>query len=221
VRHGFPVTGQLVPAVQSAQVPWWQTLFVPQFVPSASELPLSVHTGVPDEQSRAPLWQALVGWQVAPVVHATHAPALHTMLVPQPIPSGALPASLHTGVPVVQLIWPSLQGWPVRGHEAPSSQAMHVPLEHTIPVPHMRPSDWFCPVSWQLATPLSHAVRPTWHGLLSGQVAPAPSTLQVDVTSPPPPSLRTMSRGASLAPPSAHAPSWQPPPSGWTITPGA
>jgi hypothetical protein len=115
-----------------------------------------------------------------------------------------------------------LQGWPVRGHEAPSSHAMHVPLEHTIPVPHMRPSDWFCPVSWQLATPLSHAVRPTWHGLLSAQVAPAPSTLHVDVTSPPPPSLRTMSRGASLpVPPSAHAPSWQPPPSGWTITPGA
>ena len=55
VRQGLPVTVQFAPTVQSPQAPAaLQTLFVPQLVPAATSVPLSVQTGVPVEQASVP-----------------------------------------------------------------------------------------------------------------------------------------------------------------------
>ncbi len=55
VRHGLPLTLQLAPAVQLRQLPAGpQTLFVPQLVPAASSVPVSVQTGVPVAHASVP-----------------------------------------------------------------------------------------------------------------------------------------------------------------------
>jgi hypothetical protein len=55
VRQGLPVTGQLAPTLQSVQAPVApQTLSLPQAVPAATSVPLSVQTGVPVEQPSVP-----------------------------------------------------------------------------------------------------------------------------------------------------------------------
>ena len=55
VRHGLPLTLQVAPTVQLTQLPVEpQTLFVPQPVPAATRVPVSLQTGVPDEQVSVP-----------------------------------------------------------------------------------------------------------------------------------------------------------------------
>ena len=55
VRHGLPVTLQLAPTLHAPQAPVvLQTMSVPQVVPAANRVPLSVHWAVPVVQSRAP-----------------------------------------------------------------------------------------------------------------------------------------------------------------------
>jgi hypothetical protein len=67
VRQGLPVTTQLAPAVQAVHVPVaLQTLLVPQAVPAARLVFLSVQTGDPVAQASVPAWQGFVGAQAAP-----------------------------------------------------------------------------------------------------------------------------------------------------------
>ena len=55
VRHGLPLTLQEAPVVQLTQLPVApQTLLVPQLVPAARSVPLSLQTGVPVEHAIAP-----------------------------------------------------------------------------------------------------------------------------------------------------------------------
>ena len=55
VRHGLPLTVQDAPGVQLTQLPVApQTLLVPQLVPAARSVPLSLQTGVPVEHAIAP-----------------------------------------------------------------------------------------------------------------------------------------------------------------------
>ena len=55
VRHGLPLTLQVAPTVQLTQLPVaLQTLFVPQLVPAATSVPLSLQTGVPVEHASDP-----------------------------------------------------------------------------------------------------------------------------------------------------------------------
>ena len=55
VRHGLLLTVQLAPTVQLTQLPVApQTLFVPQLVPAARSVPLSLQTGVPVAHASAP-----------------------------------------------------------------------------------------------------------------------------------------------------------------------
>ena len=61
-----------------------------------------------------------------PGAQATHAPALQTMFAPHLVPSGALPASVQTGAPVVHAIVAVLHGLG-GGHEVPAGHAMHAP----------------------------------------------------------------------------------------------
>ena len=76
VRHGLPVIAQVAPAVHEAHVPvLLHTMLVPQLVPAATLVFLSVQVGVPVEQASAPAWHLFVGVQAAPSTHATHLPA--------------------------------------------------------------------------------------------------------------------------------------------------
>jgi hypothetical protein len=52
-----------------------------------------------------------VGWQVVPLVQATQLPALQTLLVPHDVPFVTLPLSVHTDVPLWQVVVPVLQGF--------------------------------------------------------------------------------------------------------------
>lgn len=76
VRHGLPVTAQVAPAVHATHAPvLLHTMFVPQLVPAARLVFLSVQFGVPVEQASAPAWHLFVGVQAAPSTQATHLPA--------------------------------------------------------------------------------------------------------------------------------------------------
>jgi hypothetical protein len=88
--HGLPVS-QAAPWLQLTQLPPRQVALGPQAVPSAAA-PVSVQRDDPLSQEVRPTLhragsQAASGWQ------ATQAPALHTMALPQDLPSGALPLS--------------------------------------------------------------------------------------------------------------------------------
>jgi hypothetical protein len=55
VRQGLPLTAQVAATLQSPQAPVvLQTLSVPQLVPAAASVPLSVQTGVPVAQASVP-----------------------------------------------------------------------------------------------------------------------------------------------------------------------
>jgi hypothetical protein len=55
VWHGAPEGEQLAPTLQLTQDPVLpQTLLVPQLVPAETSFPVSLQTGVPDEQSSVP-----------------------------------------------------------------------------------------------------------------------------------------------------------------------
>jgi len=67
VRHGFPVIVQVEPGVHAMQAPvLLQTRFVPQLVPAATLVFLSVHVGVPVAHESAPVWHLFVGVHAAP-----------------------------------------------------------------------------------------------------------------------------------------------------------
>lgn len=68
VRHGFPVIVQLAPGLHAMHAPALvQTMSVPQLVPAARFVFLSVQVGVPVEQASAPAWHLfVVGVQAAP-----------------------------------------------------------------------------------------------------------------------------------------------------------
>jgi hypothetical protein len=87
-------------AVHAEHDPALQTRLVPHDVPLPTLVPVSVHTWVPDAQEVVPTWQLLVGVQGVFAVHATHAPALQTMLVPQAVPGGAFERLAHVCEPV-------------------------------------------------------------------------------------------------------------------------
>jgi hypothetical protein len=100
---------QAVPAVHGTHVPLLQTWLVPQVVPFTRLAPVSAQVIV-GEQDVKPAWQRLAGVHGSPAVHATQAPVLHTMLVPQLVPLATFPAAEHTGAPVAQLMIPVRQG---------------------------------------------------------------------------------------------------------------
>src|SRR5262245_50687332 len=51
-------------------------------------------------------------------------------------------------------------------------QETQLPARHTRFVPHIVPSDWFCPLSVQTALPVEQSSVPRWHRLLIGVQAP-------------------------------------------------
>ena len=78
----------------------------PQDAPLVT-LPVEPQVCAPVAQDVVPVWQVLPpGAQETPAVHATHAPAPHTMLVPHDVPFATLPVAPHVDVPVEQEVWP-------------------------------------------------------------------------------------------------------------------
>lgn len=101
------------PGVHEVHIPALQKrlFIVPHGVPSARDVPRSVHVAEPVAQDCVPLWHGLAGVQGPPLLQATQVPALHTMpLVPdtQTIPFGLFPLSTQTDEPVEQEVVPVL-----------------------------------------------------------------------------------------------------------------
>jgi hypothetical protein len=75
----------------------------PQTVPAGWKLP-TTQVGLPVAHEIVPIAQAFDSGQVPPAAQATQLPVLHTMSVPQVVPSGAaVPLSWQTILPVSQL----------------------------------------------------------------------------------------------------------------------
>lgn len=108
-------------------------------------------------QEVKPAWHGLVGVQVRPAVHATHAPALHTWLVPQAVPFWTFPASTQMGAPVLQVIAPVRQGRPEMAQVASAVHSLQVPVAlQTLLVPHAVPAGRLVPVSVHCGAPVVH-----------------------------------------------------------------
>jgi hypothetical protein len=138
-----------VPAVQETHIPARQTRSEPQVIPSGWFIVVSVQTAPPVSQASVPLWQGLVGGQLAPAMQATQAPLVHTMLAPQGVPLGLFPDVTHAETPVAHEVIPALHGsvgWQV----FPAAQALQIPLLHTLSVPHDVPFVIAAAVSVQL-----------------------------------------------------------------------
>ena len=88
------------PDVHDVHAPLLHTSLGPHAVPLATLVPVSMHVVV-GEQESVPVWQALVGVQAEPWLHAPQVPLVHTWFAPHGVPLGVLaPVSVHTGVPV-------------------------------------------------------------------------------------------------------------------------
>jgi hypothetical protein len=190
--HGF-VGVHEVPAVHAEHAPLSQTLFVPQDVPFAAVLPVSLQTGKPDVQTVVPTSHAFVGVHAAPGVHPPHAPALQNSLVPQAVPLvAAVPVSVQVAVPDAHDVSPTSHGF-AGVHAVPAVHAPHAPSSHTSFVPHDVPFATVVPVSLQTGEPVVHDVVPVWHAFDGVHGAPVEHVMQV-------PLLQTSGVPASLGP---------------------
>ena len=161
VRHGLPLTLQVAPAVQLTQLPVEpQTLLVPQLVPAARSVPLSLQSGVPVVHVSAPRWQGFVGTQLAPSAQAPHCPARHTIPAPHEVPFGWSPDSEQTEAPVAQEIVPARHGFPGGEQAPPAIQVTQAPALQTLSPPQTVPFACGCCVSVQDAPPVEQAVCP-------------------------------------------------------------
>jgi hypothetical protein len=145
----------------------------PHSVPTGL-LPLTTHTELPVEQEVRPTLHGSGGVHVAPAVHGTQLPVLHTWFIPQPVPlATAVPVSWQVALPVVQVSVPVWHGL-VGVQAPPAAHAMQAPLLQTRLglVPHVVPFATF-PVSAHTEMPVTHDVAPVRHGFVGWQLAPA------------------------------------------------
>ena len=124
-------------------------MLVPQVLPSAASVPVSVQVELPVLQLRTPTWQGLLGVQAPPAVQTTQSPLLHTWFVPQDVPLGRFPVSAQADVPVRHDVVPVRQrfaGWQL----APPVQPPQIPMLQTLLVPQTVPLTRFAPLSAQV-----------------------------------------------------------------------
>lgn len=167
---GFVV--HAAPCVQALQKP-------PPHTPPGHVVPFifaapSTHTELPVEQSMTPNRHAEFGFvvQAVPALHATHAPALHTPLG-HVVPFILFVPSVHTALPVAQLMTPFLQTLALVVHEAPALHIVHAPALHTPPA-HVVPLFLFAP-STQVGVPLAQSMTPCLHAAPGFVVHDAPA----------------------------------------------
>ena len=164
VAPSLQVVGLVVqetPAVQATHAPALQTWFVPQTVPFGS-LPASRQTELPVAQEVEPVRQkvGLVA-QAWPATQVTQAPPLQTWSVPQTVPSGSLPASTQTELPVAQEVVPVRQKVGLVAQAWPATQATQTPALQTWSVPQPVPFAFGSGPSTQ-AGPLAQERTPCW-----------------------------------------------------------
>lgn len=169
-----------MPATQATHWPdGLHTRSVPQLVPAGLSAS-STQMTAPVEQSVTPRRQAAPGLVVhgRPCEQATHVPLwLHTWLVPQLVPAGALAPSVQPGLEP-HVVTPRLHGAPgFEPHAALGTHCRQLPPTQTRSTPHASPVGAAGP-SMQTAEPDSHRTTPCTHGLLGFPVHVAPS-LQV------------------------------------------
>jgi hypothetical protein len=110
-----------------------------------------------------------------PTVQPVQVPPLQTWFVPQVVPSGTLPVSVHTGDPVVQEMAPAWQGLG-SVQAAPVVHATHAPAAlQTWFVAQLVPAGWNVPVPVQVG-PLAHEVMEPISQTFAAGVQPLPST---------------------------------------------
>lgn len=123
-----------------------------------------------------------MGTQGPPLLQVAQLPSWQTIPLPQLSPFGALPVSVHSGLPELQSIAPARQTFPSRVQLAPGTQPAHIPSRQTESAPQMVPFAWRLVVGSQRAWLPSQTVPPTTHGL--------PATAQglsgMQVKTPPP-----------------------------------
>src|SRR5258708_5815767 len=131
-----------------------------------------MQVGVPVAQDVVPFLHGFDGWHERFAVHETQLPAEQTRFVPQAVPSECIvPVAVHVGTPDAHASLPPWQGF-VGWQVAPSTQAMHEPIEHTWFMPHGLPSPWL-PEAMHTETPVAHEVSPSLHASLAVHALPA------------------------------------------------
>ena len=159
VLHRF-VGWQATPAWQMPHAPLLQTMFVPQVAPLAMFRPVSEQVMV-GEQDCVPAWQGLAGVQASPVVHDTHAPALHTMFVPQEVPLATFADSTHTVTPLLQALVPVRHGLLGTAQIAPTLQSPQTPVAlQTLSSPQAVPAGTIAVPALQTGVPEPQASVP-------------------------------------------------------------
>ena len=137
-----------------------QTMFVPHEVPGARFRPVSEHV-IDGEHDCVPAWQGLAGVQASPVVHDTHAPALHTMFVPQVVPLATFADSTHTAAPLLHAVVPVRHGLLGTEQVAPSLQSPQTPVAlQTLSVPQAVPAGTMAVPALQTGVPVPQASVP-------------------------------------------------------------
>jgi hypothetical protein len=177
VWHRLPLGLHESPVVQLTHAPEEHTWFVPQGVPSAALLPVSVQTMPPSAHVAVPLWQGLVdGAQADPLVHGAQPPSSQYRFAPHAVPLGAFPPVAQTGMPVEHVIEACWQE-PASAQPIPLAQETQEPLSQTAPASHAPPFR-VIPVGEHTVAPASlHTVTPVWHvpGMQSMPELHAPS----------------------------------------------
>jgi hypothetical protein len=173
LTHALPPGWHVVPDTHAMQFPPLQTWLLPQDIPSG-KFAVNEHVELPVVHVVIPVWHGLLfGLQLAPAVHAVHAPLSHTWFVPQVMPFALLPLDTQTDVPVEHDVWPARQTLPPGLHATPAVHAVHVPPLHTWLVPHDVPSVTLVGLG-HVAVPVPHDVTPVWQTLPAGlQLTPA------------------------------------------------
>jgi hypothetical protein len=120
-RWHAPAAGvQAAPSLHATHAPALQNFPDAHASPSGALLPLSTQTLTPVVHEVLPTWHALAdGTHATFALHAWHAPALQTRSTPQLLPSLTFaPASLQTGAPDEQSVFPWWQGFAAYAHGA-------------------------------------------------------------------------------------------------------
>ena len=175
LRQGLPGTTQSMPCTQAAQAPVaLQTMSVPQDVPAATFVFVSVHDGAAPEQTSVPVWHLFVGVHAPPIWQVAHVPAWQTMPVPHVVPFGLLSVSVQTGAPVVQTMLPTRQGLPVTSQAMPSTQLSQLPLWQTLSMSQRVPFACRSVSSMHdMAPPSMQTNIPLWQALAGTHAPPA------------------------------------------------
>jgi hypothetical protein len=99
--------------------------------------------------------------QTAPAVQDMQVPPLHTMPVPQEVPSATFPDSVQTAAPVSQDVFPVRHGLLVTVQLAPTVQLTQLPVEpQTLLVPQLVPAARSVPLSLQTGVPVAQTSVP-------------------------------------------------------------